>query len=140
VANNLYVPRETREHERRVACVPDTVTRLTGAGLHVTVEKGAGVAAGYPDADYEAAGAAIADRAAISAADVVLAVQPLPVDDAAKLADGSVVISFLQPAAEPELMELYASRKVSAFSLDRLPRISRAQSMDALSSQAVVAG
>jgi len=140
VAKNVYVQRETREHERRVACVPDTVAKLTAAGLEVTVEKGAGVAAGYPDADYEAAGAAVADRAAMARADVVLAVQPLPIDDAGTLADGCVVISFLQPAAEAELLDVFAARKVSAFSLDRLPRISRAQSMDALSSQSLVAG
>ncbi len=140
MAKNVYVLRETREHERRVACVPDTVTKLTGAGLKVTVEKGAGEAAGYRDADYEAAGAALADRAAIAHADVVLAVQPLPADAAGKLADGCIVISFLQPAAEAELVEIFRTRKASAFSLDRLPRISRAQSMDALSSQALVAG
>ncbi|HET9187840.1 MAG TPA: Re/Si-specific NAD(P)(+) transhydrogenase subunit alpha [Acidothermaceae bacterium] len=140
MAKNVYVPRETREHERRVACVPDTVTKLTGAGLRVTVEKGAGIAAGYPDADYEAAGAALADRGAMATADVVLAVQPLPVEDAGTLADGCIVLSFLQPAAETELVEVFRTRKVSAFSLDRLPRISRAQSMDALSSQALVAG
>src|SRR5690348_18508009 len=76
----------------------------------------------------------------MASAGVVLAVQPLPVADAGQLAEGTIVLSFLQPAAQPELMQAFAERKVSAFSLDRLPRISRAQSMDALSSQALVAG
>src|SRR5690348_11778833 len=76
----------------------------------------------------------------MASAGVVLAVQPLPIADAKTLTEGTIVLSFLQPAAQPELMALFAERKVSAISLDRLPRISRAQSMDALSSQALVAG
>jgi NAD(P) transhydrogenase subunit alpha len=136
----VVVPRETAEHERRVACVPDTVTRLGAAGLSVVIERGAGVAAGYPDESYVAAGAEIADRAALKLADVVLAVQPLPMADAATLREGTLVLSFLQPAAEPELMQTFAEHKVSAMSLERLPRISRAQSMDALSSQSLVIG
>lgn len=136
----VFVPRETAEAERRVACVPDAVGKLTAAGLAVVVERGAGVAAGYPDAVYTQAGATLADRDALAEADVVVAVQPLPLADASTLSEGTVVISFLQPAALPELMTTFAERKVSAFSLDKLPRISRAQSMDALSSQALVAG
>lgn len=110
------------------------------AGLSVSVEAGAGVAAGYIDADYTAAGAELCGRDALAQADVVLAVAPLPLADARTLREGTLVLSFLQPAAEPELIEIFAERKVSAFSLDRLPRISRAQSMDALSSQSLVAG
>jgi NAD(P) transhydrogenase subunit alpha len=136
----VVVPRETAEHERRVACVPDTVTRLAAAGLSVVIERGAGVAAGYPDELYVSAGAEIADRSALKLADVVLAVQPLPIADAATLREGTVVLSFLQAAAEPELMKSFAARGVSAMSLERLPRISRAQSMDALSSQSLVIG
>jgi NAD(P) transhydrogenase subunit alpha len=120
--------------------VPDTVGKLTAAGLTVTVENGAGVAAGYLDSLYADAGATLAARDAIASADIVLAVQPLPRADAGELAEGTIVLSFLQPSAEPELMQVFAERKVSAFSLDRLPRISRAQSMDALSSQSLVAG
>jgi len=140
VAKNVFVPRETLEHERRVACVPDTVGKLVSAGLTVTIERDAGVAAGYPDSLYTATGATLAGRDVMASADIVLAVQPLPVADAGQLAEGTLVLSFLQPAAQPELMQLFAERKVSAFSLDRLPRISRAQSMDALSSQSLVAG
>ena len=134
------MPAETAAHERRVACVPDAVTKLTAAGLAVSVESGAGVAAGYVDADYTAAGAQLCDRGAIADADVVLSVQPLPVADAGSLHEGVVVLSFLQPAAEPELVKVFADRRASVLSLDRLPRISRAQSMDALSSQSLVAG
>ena len=136
----LVVGRETAQHERRVAVVPDTVTKLAAAGLSVVVERGAGDAAGYTDDGYVAAGAELADRNALATADVVLAVQPLPIADARTLRAGTLVLSFLQPAAEPDLLQVFADRKVSAMSLERLPRISRAQSMDALSSQALVTG
>jgi H+-translocating NAD(P) transhydrogenase subunit alpha len=136
----VVVPRETAEYERRVACVPDAVTRLRAAGLTVAIERGAGVSAGYHDEAYVAVGADIVDRAALKLADVVLAVQPLPLTDAAMLRQGALVLSFLQPAAEPDLIASFAAHKVSAMSLDRLPRISRAQSMDALSSQSLVIG
>ncbi|HEY8729827.1 MAG TPA: Re/Si-specific NAD(P)(+) transhydrogenase subunit alpha [Acidothermaceae bacterium] len=136
----LVVGRETAQHERRVAVVPDTVTKLAAAGLSVVVERGAGDAAGYPDDGYVAAGAELADRNSFATADVVLAVQPLPIADARTLRAGTLVLSFLQPAAEPDLLKVFADRNVSAMSLERLPRISRAQSMDALSSQALVTG
>jgi NAD(P) transhydrogenase subunit alpha len=136
----LVVGRETAQHERRVAVVPDTVTKLAAAGLSVVVERGAGDAAGYPDDGYVAAGAELADRTALASADVVLAVQPLPLADARTLGAGTLVLSFLQPAAEPDLVQVFADRKISVMSLERLPRISRAQSMDALSSQALVTG
>jgi len=136
----VVVPRETAEYERRVACVPDAVTRLRAAGLSVAIERGAGASAGYLDEAYVAVGADIVDRAALKLADVVLAVQPLPLADAATLREGALVLSFLQPAAVPELIESFAEHKVNAMSLERLPRISRAQSMDALSSQSLVIG
>ncbi len=136
----VVVPRETAEYERRVACVPDTVTRLLAGGLTVAIERGAGLQAGYSDEAYAAAGAEITDRDALKSADVVLAVQPLPLPDAKQLPAGALVLSFLQPAAEQELMNTFAARKVNAMSLERLPRISRAQSMDALSSQSLVVG
>jgi NAD(P) transhydrogenase subunit alpha len=136
----VVVPSETVEHERRVACVPDTVAKLIAGGLSVTIERGAGVAAGYPDDVYLAAGAELGERSALAAADVVLGVQPLPIADAGTLRAGTIVLSFLQPSAQPELMATFAERKVSALSLERLPRISRAQSMDALSSQSLVIG
>lgn len=120
--------------------MPDAAAKLMAAGLSVGVEAGAGVAAGYVDADYVAAGVELCGRDALAQADVVLAVAPLPIADARTLREGALVLSFLQPAAVPELVEVFAERKVSALSLDRLPRISRAQSMDALSSQSLVAG
>jgi NAD(P) transhydrogenase subunit alpha len=89
---------------------------------------------------FVGAGASVVDRSELGSADVVLAVGPLPVADARVLRAGAVVVSFLQPAAEPELVAVFAERRVSALSLDRLPRISRAQGMDALSSQSLVTG
>jgi NAD(P) transhydrogenase subunit alpha len=113
---------------------------LLAGGLSVAVERGAGLAAGYSDEAYSGAGAEIADRDELKTADVVLGVQPLPLADAKILREGTLVLSFLQPAAEQELLNTFATRKVSAMSLERLPRISRAQSMDALSSQSLVVG
>jgi proton-translocating NAD(P)+ transhydrogenase subunit alpha len=140
VTVRIIVPAETAEHERRVACVPDAAAKLSAAGLAVSIERGAGSAAGYPDRAFTDTGATLCDRDALADADVVLAVQPLPRSDAARLREGAIVLSFLQPGAEAELVKTFAERGVSALSLDRLPRISRAQSMDALSSQALVAG
>jgi H+-translocating NAD(P) transhydrogenase subunit alpha len=136
----VVVPRESAEYERRVACVPDAVTRLRAAGLSVAIERGAGASAGYLDESYVAVGAELVDRDALKLADVVLAVQPLPLVDAATLREGGLVLSFLQPADQAELLATFATHKVSAMSLERLPRISRAQSMDALSSQSLVIG
>ncbi len=136
----IVVLAETVAGERRVALVPELVPALTAAGLTVAVERSAGVAAGFTDDAYTDAGAELVDRDAVAGADVVLAVQPLPVADAATLAAGAVVVSFLQPADLPALVEVLVERQVTALSLDRLPRISRAQGMDALSSQALVVG
>ncbi len=113
---------------------------MLAGGLTVAIERGAGVSAGYSDESYVSAGAELVDRDALKLADVVLAVQPLPLTDARLLHEGALVLSFLQPAAEPELLSTFATHKVNAMSLERLPRISRAQSMDALSSQSLVIG
>ncbi|MBO0732203.1 MAG: NAD(P)(+) transhydrogenase (Re/Si-specific) subunit alpha, partial [Acidimicrobiaceae bacterium] len=138
----VAVPTETRPREQRVAMVPSEVSKLVGAGVAVTVQSGAGRQAGYRDEDYEEAGAAIAPDAAqaLAAADVVTKVLAPTVDEAAMLPKGSALVSFLTPTADLETVRVLADRKVSAFSFDLVPRISRAQGMDALSSQASVAG
>ena len=134
------VPKETLAGERRVAIVPETARGLVKASIQVTVETGAGQSAFFSDAAYIDAGAVVTDAATAFAADAVLKVQPPTPDEVARLRERSVLISFLQPATSADAIGALAKRKVSAFSLDLVPRISRAQSMDALSSQAGIAG
>jgi NAD(P) transhydrogenase subunit alpha len=138
----VVVPQETADGERRVAAVPDTVAKLTAAGCDVAVQAGAGLTAYVPDDDLAAKGAEITTNRTdlLQSADVVLTVQPLPVGDIAMLASGSMTVSFLQPWVHGDAVRAMAARSVTALSLDLVPRISRAQSMDALSSQALVAG
>jgi NAD(P) transhydrogenase subunit alpha len=138
----VVVAQETADGERRVAVVPETVATLTAAGCRVSVQAGAGLHAFVADEELAARGAEIVtDRAQLlQAADVVLAVQPLPVGDISHLRAGAVMVSFLQPWAHGHSVRALAARSVTSFSLDLVPRISRAQPMDALSSQALVAG
>jgi len=134
------VPRETLAGERRVAIIPETARGLVKANIQVMVEAGAGEPAFFSDAAYIDAGANVTDAATAFGADAVLKVQPPTPDEVGRLREGSVLISFLQPATNSDVIGALAKRKVSAFSLDLVPRISRAQSMDALSSQAGIAG
>ena len=140
----LFVPKETREGERRVALVPDTVSKLAALGLDVTVESDAGAAAFATDADYTAAGATVVEPGAVAAAfadaDVVATVRPLDPDRASTLKAGAVALSFLQPNNDTETIAAIAGAGATALSFDLVPRISRAQSMDALTSQALVTG
>lgn len=131
------IPRETAPDETRVATVPDVVARLKKLGLDVLVERGAGERSGYKDADYEAKGATLVDRAQALGADVVLAVHPPEVD---ALQPGAVLLALIDPFVHPERVRALADRKVTAFALELVPRISRAQAMDVLSSMANVAG
>ncbi len=135
------VPKETAALERRVSVVPETVPKL-GAGVKVAVERGAGENAGFPDSDYATAGATIApdQRSLYAQADIVLKVLPPTPDEAALVKEGSTIVSFLFPVANLETVKRLASRKATAFAMELIPRISRAQPMDALSSQANVAG
>lgn len=130
---------ESAPGERRVALTPDAAGRLVGAGVDVVVESGAGTSAWFADAEYAAAGATVADRAAVvGSADVLLCVGP---PGHAELRAGQVVVGMLQPLLRPRAMAELAQRGVTAVSLDGLPRtLTRAQSMDALTSQANVAG
>ncbi len=144
----IAVPKEILADERRVALVPDTVALLVKSGLEVHVESDAGAGAFFPNSEYEKAGATIVSdtEKLFAQADVVLKVQK-PVENKALgkhevdlMREGAVLIGLLQPATGCELIDRLVKRKVTGFALENLPRISRAQKMDALSSQASVAG
>lgn len=134
------IPRERRDGERRVAATPDTVKQLTGMGLEVLVEVAAGERSGHPDRDYTEAGAAVVPALDASALDVLLHVRPLDPHAAAALRRGTVTVGLASPSSELPAVEALAGAGVTSFALELVPRISRAQSMDALSSQALVAG
>jgi len=136
----IGVPKESLAGERRVALVPEAARGLVKGGLEVTIEAGAGASAFFSDATYMDAGARVTDAATALGSDAVLKVQPPTPDEVGRLRAGAVLISFLQPATNADVVAALAKQKVSAFSLDLVPRISRAQSMDALSSQAGIAG
>ncbi|MBW2269476.1 MAG: Re/Si-specific NAD(P)(+) transhydrogenase subunit alpha [Deltaproteobacteria bacterium] len=138
----IGVPKETLAGERRVALVPDAAKQLVGEGVEVRVESQAGVAAGFPDAEYEAVGASIAPDAAslVAAAEVVLRVQPPSDGELGSLRKGQVLISFLEPLDRLESVQQLAQGGVTAFAMELMPRITRAQSMDALSSQSTISG
>jgi NAD(P) transhydrogenase subunit alpha len=144
----VFVPRERRPGETRVAATPDTVRRMIKLGLEVAVERGAGVASLFQDADYETAGARLTDDvpAAWESADVVLKVTPpgafegLPGHEAEGLKPGAVLISFLAPYRHPDMVRILAAGNVTSLALELVPRVTRAQSMDALSSQASIGG
>lgn len=136
----LGIPRERREGERRVAATPDTVKQLAGMGLEVLVEAGAGEPAGHPDQDYRQAGAAIVPQLDPGALHVLAHVRPLDPNTAAALPRGAVTVGLASPSSELPTVQALADAGVTSFALELVPRISRAQSMDALSSQALVAG
>ncbi len=138
----VAIPKETAAGERRVALVPDTATKLIAAGLQVSVQAGAGASAYLTDSVYQAAGVTVeADESALlKDAGAVLKVQPPDQSEVRLLPRGSVLVSFLQPATDAGIVRALAAQGVTAFSLELVPRISRAQSMDALSSQASASG
>ncbi len=136
----ISVPKETRPGENRVALVPDIISKLTRAGLEVVIESGAGVAAQFSDEQFTKAGATVKSGNVISDSDVVASIQPLTPDQMKLLKKGAITISFLSPTTAVDSIEAAASAGATAFSLELVPRISRAQSMDALTSQALCAG
>jgi NAD(P) transhydrogenase subunit alpha len=131
------VPRETAEGERRIALVPEVVKKLSARGVDVVVEAGAGAGALLPDEQFTDAGATIGDP---WSADVVAKVAPPSSDEIARLKGDAVLIGFLMPRSNPEIGDALKQRGVTAFAVEAIPRITRAQSMDALSSQSNVAG
>src|ERR687886_1443194 len=137
----IAVPKETADGERRVALVPDTVRKLTGSDHEVIVESGLGQGALLPDELFEEAGATIAsDTGAAWDGDVVVKVQPPSEEEAGRLDSGDVLVGFLQPLTNVDGVKALASSGATTFALEAIPRISRAQSMDALSSQSNVGG
>ncbi|MFM1789613.1 MAG: hypothetical protein RLZZ12_962 [Actinomycetota bacterium] len=140
----IFVPKESRAGEMRVALVPDVISKLTRVGFEVAIESGAGLGAGAGDKDFVGAGARVVSATEVSASlansDVVLSVQPLSVEQIKSLKNGAITISFLSPTTANENIDAAASAGATAFSLELVPRISRAQSMDALTSQALCAG
>ena len=139
MAVTIGVPRETRPGEHRVALSPEMAARLRKEGYEVLVERGAGESAFFPDAEFEVQGARLTGRDEALGADVVVTVTP-PEDELQKLRSGAVLVGFLQPLDRPELAQALAERGVTAFAMELVPRITRAQKMDALSAMSTVAG
>jgi H+-translocating NAD(P) transhydrogenase subunit alpha len=133
------VPKETAPGERRVALVPESVGRLAATGSEVTIEAGAGSAAGFSDEAYRDAGATVAADP-YDGAELVARVRKPGADELARLREGIVVVGFLEPLSDPAGIDALAERGAIAFAMESIPRITRAQAMDALSSQATVAG
>ena len=133
------VPLETASNERRVALVPEIVAKLTTLGVDVLVQAGAGAAAGFSDSSYVEKGARL-EQAVLGVADILLKVQPPTGDEATQMKEGSVLIGLLQPYTNGEGIKALAARRVTAFSMELMPRITRAQPMDALSAMSTIAG
>ena len=138
----IAVTKESRAGETRVAATPETVKKLIAAGFAVTVEAGAGTAASYLDADYEAAGAMLAKdaKSAISGADILFKVRAPSQDEIAALKAGAIVAASLNPHQDKDTLNALAAKGASAVAMEFIPRITRAQVMDVLSSQANLAG
>ncbi len=137
----IGVPREVVPGERRVALVPESVAKFVKAGTNVVVERGAGDAAAFPDAAYEKAGATIADAAGVFARSDLIAKVARPTgDELHRMRAGQALVAFLAPLGDPASVDAYAKAGITALSMDAIPRTTRAQSMDALSSQANIAG
>ena len=136
----IGVPKEIRSGEARVGLAPDVIAKLVKQGLEVVIESGAGVASGYADDQYTKAGAQVKSGNVISDSDVVASVTALTAGQMKTLKKGAITISFLSPTTQVDSIEAAASAGVTAFSMELIPRISRAQSMDALTSQALCAG
>ncbi len=139
MAVTIGVPAETAPGEHRVALTPDVADRLAKIGYAVAVERGAGERAYYPDAEYEAVGVRLVSRAEALGADLVATVQP-PEDEIDALRSGATLVGFLQPLDRPALSARLAEQNVTAFSMELVPRITRAQKMDALSAMSTAAG
>src|SRR5688572_23014623 len=136
----IAVPRETRAGEKRVAMVPSVVPKLVKLGVTLNVERGAGDASRIPDASYKEATLVDGAGALLSQADIVFKVQPPSLEEARQLKEGAVLFSFIYAHREPELVKLLRDRRITCFAMELVPRITRAQAMDALSSQAALAG
>ena len=140
MAIQICVPKEVRKDEQRVALVPDTVKRLATEGLLINIQSGAGELVGYTDADYENASIVADSKELLGKADITLMVNPATNEQIEQLKDGSVLIGYMDPHTDLQRFSKLKNKNISAFSMELIPRISRAQGMDALSSQASIAG
>lgn len=138
----IAVPRESADGETRVAATPDTIQKFVQTGNTVSVQTGAGEAAGHPDSQFTEAGASITPdfAATVSGADAVLKVQKPTTEEIGQIPDGSIVIGYLDPLTDDATAQALSAKKISAFAMEAIPRTTRAQSMDSLSSQATVSG
>ena len=138
----ITVPKETAEHEKRVALVPDTIGKLIEKDIEVLVEKGAGTSSNYPDELYREAGASITeDRSEIfTKADLLICIRTPDEDDLEKLNEGAILIGFLQPLQDEGVFDFLRKHDITSLAMEAIPRISRAQNMDALSSMSSIAG
>lgn len=136
------IVKETLEGERRIAAVPETISKMVKSGMEVLVETGAGNESFISDSEFEAAGAKIAPDAAsvLSRSDLILKVNKPTIEEINNIKEGAVLISFLQPFGSPEVIKALAARRVTALSMEMVPRITRAQRIDALSTMSTVAG
>ena len=139
-AQQIGVPSESRAGETRVAATPKTVEQLRGLGYEVVVESGAGARASFADAAYEVAGARVASEDDVWASDLVLKINAPSDEEIARLRDGAILASLVSPAIDPDLVAKLAARRITVLAMDAVPRISRAQSLDVLSSMANIAG
>ncbi len=137
---SVFVPKETLPGEQRVAASPETLAKLRDLGLDAIVESGAGAAAHFSDESYAKVGGRIASTAEVNQAELVLRVQPPSLAEVARMPSGCVLVSMIVPSQRLDVVEALRAKSISTLAMDLIPRISRAQSMDALSSQATVAG
>ena len=140
MAIQICVPKEIRNDEQRVALVPDIVNRLAKTGLSINIEASAGELVGYTDTDYENANIVTDSQKLLGSADIILMVNPPSEEQISQLREGSILIGYLDPFSNLERFNQLKARKISSFAVEMIPRISRAQAMDALSSQASIAG
>jgi NAD(P) transhydrogenase subunit alpha len=137
---NVAVLKETQPHERRVALVPSVAEKLIKLGAKLHMESGAGDAIKLTDSAFKDVAIVKDRRTLVADADVVLAVQPPSADVVSAMKEGAILVSFIYANKEPALVKLLLEKKITCFAMERIPRITRAQSMDALSSQAALAG
>ena len=136
----IGVAKETVPGEKRVALTPDVVKKMTGKGFEILLESGAGESAHFDDEAYQTAGAKIVDRATALATGILVKVRKPGKDEVAAMADGAIYIGFTETCGDDEILAAMRSKNITILSMERIPRISRAQSMDALSSQSNIAG
>jgi NAD(P) transhydrogenase subunit alpha len=136
----IGVPRESKPGERRVAATPKTVEQLKKLGYDVAIEAGAGSAASFEDDVYRAAGAEVVSADEAWAADIIFKINPPNADEVQRLREGQILVGVLAPALDPDLVQALSARGVTALAMDAVPRISRAQSLDVLSSMANIGG